>query len=145
MGATAPSTFTQPFAIQHYNRITLYGLIANLASEPLSSFVIMPALAIGAVLAPFGLAEPALAVAGWGLNAMTEIAKLFAAWPHAVLIAPSAPGVAVAMSFLGLLFACLWRGPLRWLGLPFFAAVAIWPRPARSMPSRQASTTSPAR
>jgi competence protein ComEC len=121
---------TQPFAIQHFNRITLYGLLANLATEPLSTFVIMPGLALGAVLAPFGLAEPFLAVAGWGLAAMTQIARMFAAWPNAVMVAASAPGVALAVSFGGLLFACLWRGPLRWLGLPLFAAVMIWPRPA---------------
>lgn len=120
---------TQPFAIQHFNRITLYGLLANLATEPLSTFVIMPGLALGAVLAPFGLAEPFLAMAGWGLTAMTELAKVFAGWPNAVVIASSAPGVALAVTFGGLLFTCLWQGPLRWLGLPLFAAVMIWPRP----------------
>ncbi|MNY33125.1 hypothetical protein D3C86_1673880 [compost metagenome] len=34
------------------------------------------------------------------------------------------------MAFLGILFICLWRGRLRWLGLPLAAAVLIWPRPA---------------
>jgi len=120
---------TEPFAIQHFNRITLYGVFANLLTEPLSTLMIMPGLALGAVAAPFGGGGPFLAFAGWGLEAMTAIARLFAGWPHAVLVVPSAPEPALAVSFLGLLFVCLWRGRLRWLGLPLFAAVALWPRP----------------
>ncbi|HEX9169153.1 MAG TPA: hypothetical protein VF886_09535, partial [Roseiarcus sp.] len=27
-------------------------------------------------------------------------------------------------------FACLWRGVLRWIGIPMAFAVALWPRPA---------------
>jgi len=36
----------------------------------------------------------------------------------------------LAISYLGIVFACLWRGPLRWIGVPMAAAVALWPRPA---------------
>ena len=42
----------------------------------------------------------------------------------------SAPDPALAISYIGILFACLWRGRLRWIGLPLAAAVALWPRPA---------------
>ncbi len=41
----------------------------------------------------------------------------------------SAPDWALAVSFVGLLILCLWRGRLRWLGLPLFAAVTLLPRP----------------
>jgi competence protein ComEC len=120
---------TGPFAIQHFNRVTLWGLPANLATEALSTFVIMPALAVGALLELFGLGAPLLAVAGWGLERMVALAKAFAAWPYAVQVVASAPDWTLALSFLGLLFICLWRGRLRWLGLLPFAAVAVWPRP----------------
>ena len=43
---------------------------------------------------------------------------------------PSAPAIALPVAFLGLLFLCLWRGWLRWLGLPFACAVLLWPRAA---------------
>jgi competence protein ComEC len=42
----------------------------------------------------------------------------------------SAPTIALAISYLGIVFACLWRGKLRWVGVPLAAAVALWPRPA---------------
>ncbi|MEO6341127.1 MAG: ComEC/Rec2 family competence protein, partial [Caulobacteraceae bacterium] len=119
---------TEPFAIQHFNRITLYGIFSNLLTEPLSTLVIMPGLALGAVATPLGLGGPFLAYAGWGLEAMNAIARMFAGFPKAVMVVSSAPEPALAVSFLGLLFICLWRGRLRWIGLPLFAAVAIWPR-----------------
>ena len=31
--------------------------------------------------------------------------------------------------FLGLLWLCLWKGPLRWLGLPLALAVNLAPKP----------------
>ena len=76
---------TGPFAMQHFNRVAVWGLPANLAAEPLAVFVIMPALAVGAVLEAFGApANPALAVAGWGIEALVAIGAWFAALPYAV-------------------------------------------------------------
>ena len=120
---------TDPFAIQHFNRITLWSLPANLLSEVLSSLVIMPALAVGTAAEAFGGGGAPLWVAGSGLDALAWVARLFASAPHAVLPYTSAPAWALPVSFVGLLFACLWKGRLRWLGLPLFAAVWIAPRP----------------
>ena len=33
------------------------------------------------------------------------------------------------IAFLGILFACLWKGHLRWIGVPLAASVLLWPRP----------------
>jgi competence protein ComEC len=46
-----------------------------------------------------------------------------------VWIVPSAPEIALPISFLGVLWLCLWRGRLRLLGVPAALAVLIWPRP----------------
>ena len=46
----AASLATDSFAIQHFNRVSLYGVPSNLLMEPLSTFVIMPFLAAGALL-----------------------------------------------------------------------------------------------
>ncbi len=121
---------TTPFALQHFNRIAVFGLPANLAVAPLSSFVFMPALAIGAALTPIGLGWPFLKIAGWGIDAMTAIAATVSALPNASLTVASAPPAALAVSFLGLMLLCLWRGRLRWIGLPLALAVNLWPRPA---------------
>ncbi|HEX6859012.1 MAG TPA: ComEC/Rec2 family competence protein [Caulobacteraceae bacterium] len=120
---------TGPFAMQHFNRVASFGLIANLLVAPLSSFVIMPALALGAVLEPFGIGAPFLTFAGWGIDAMTGVAAWTASLPNSQLIIASAPAAALPIAFLGILILCLWRGRLRWFGLPLALAVALWPRP----------------
>ncbi|PZQ56855.1 MAG: competence protein ComEC [Phenylobacterium zucineum] len=120
---------TGPFAIQHFNRVSTWGLLANLAVAPISSFLMMPGLALGAALTPLGLGQAPLEVAGWSIELMNRIAAWTAAAPAAQLVVPSAPDWVLPVSFVGLLFACLWRGALRWLGIPLAAAVLWAPRP----------------
>lgn len=125
---------TGPFAIQHFNRVANFGLFANLTADFLASVVLMPALAIASLgemlgLDPVLLAAP-LWVAGWAAKAIVFLAHTFANAPGAALVVPSAPTIALVLSYLGILFVCLWRGRLRWIGLPLAAAVALWPRPA---------------
>jgi len=127
--SVAASLATDPIAIQNFNRIALYGVPSNLLMEPISTFLIMPFLAAGALLDVFGVGGWALAVAGFGIRLLNLIAKAVAAWPHAVWIVPSAPAIALPIAFLGVLWLCLWRGRLRLLGLPAALAVFLWPRP----------------
>lgn len=119
---------TGPFAMQHFNRTAMYGLAANLMTAPLSDFIIMPALALGALLEPVGLGAPFLWLAGQGIGLMLAIGGWTAGLPGAVRTVASAPDFVLPIAFLGVLFCCLWRGPLRWLGLPFAAAVMLWLR-----------------
>ena len=119
---------TGPFAMQHFNRTAMYGLVANLGASPVADFVLMPALAVGAALEPLGLGGPFLAVAGWGVDVMLAIGQWTAGLPGAVRNVASAPDFVLPIAFLGVLFICLWQGRLRWLGLPFAAAVLLWPR-----------------
>ncbi len=124
----AAGAATAPFAIEHFNRVSLYGLPANLLLEPLSSLVIMPALALGAVAQSFGAGGWLLAIAGWGIDQMLLLAKVTAEAPGAMRTLASAPTIALPIAFIGILWLCLWRGPLRWLGLPLALAVNLWPR-----------------
>ncbi|WAC58836.1 ComEC/Rec2 family competence protein [Brevundimonas sp. SL130] len=119
---------TGPFAMQHFNRTAMYGLLANLGTAPVADFVLMPALALGAALEPLGLGGPFLAVAGWGVDLMLAIGTWTAGLPGAVRTVASAPDYVLPIAFLGVLFVCLWQGRLRWLGLPLAAAVLVWPR-----------------
>lgn len=121
---------TAPFAMQHFNRVAVWGLPANLLVAPLSSFVIMPFLAIGALLEPLGLSAPFLAIASWGVDAMLGVASLFAGAHGAQHVVASAPPEVLVLAFLGLMLLCLWRGRLRWIGAPLALAVAVWPRPS---------------
>lgn len=119
---------TGPFAMQHFNRTAVYGLLANMGTSPVADFVMMPALALGAMLEPLGLGGPFLWVAARAIEVMMAIGTTVAGLPGAVKTVASAPAAALPVAFLGVLFLCLWRGRLRWLGLPFAAAVMIWPR-----------------
>ena len=121
---------TGPFAIQHFNRVSTWGLFANLVVAPISSFLMMPGLALGAALTPFGLGQAPLEVAGWSIGLMNQVAATAAGAPAAQVVIPSAPDWVLPASFLGLLFVCLWRGPFRWTGLPLALAILWAPRPA---------------
>jgi competence protein ComEC len=122
---------TGPFAIQHFNRVANFGVFANLTADFVASVVMMPALAVALLLESIGhgAAAPALYVAGWAARAIIWLGHLFATAPASGMTAAAAPEIAMAMSYLGILFVCLWRGRLRWIGLPLAAAVALWPRP----------------
>jgi len=124
---------TGPFAIQHFNRVANYGVFANLSADFVASVVLMPTLGLCLICQGLGVdhavAAPVYWLAGWSARAVIALGHLFATAPWAVLTAPSAPEAALAISYLGIVFACLWRGPLRWIGLPMAAAVLVWPRP----------------
>ncbi len=120
---------TGPFAMQHFNRVAVWGLPANLIVAPLSSFVIMPFLALGAALEGVGWGEPFLWIAGWGVEAMVAVARRFQAIGGQAVVA-SGPPFTLVVAFLGLMILCLWSGRLRWIGAPMALAVALWPKPA---------------
>jgi competence protein ComEC len=124
---------TEPFAIQHFNRVANYGVFANLTADFLASALLMPALAMTLAAQGLGLsaavATPVLFVAGWAAKSVIWLGHVFAVAPGAAMTVPSAPEIALAISYLGIVFACLWRGRLRWIGIPMAAAVAVWPRP----------------
>jgi competence protein ComEC len=89
----------------------------------------MPGLALGAALTPFGLGEGPLHVAGGAIAVINQVAAWAAAAPASQVVVASAPDWTLPAAFLGLLFVCLWRGPLRWIGLPLALSVLLVPRP----------------
>jgi competence protein ComEC len=70
-----------------------------------------------------------LHVAGFAIGLMNRIAHAAAAAPYAQLVVASGPGWTLPAALLGILWLCLWKGRLRWLGLPFALAVALAPKP----------------
>ena len=123
---------TAPFAAAHFNRFTDYGLLANLLTVPMMS-LLMGAGALAALLAPIGLAWPALWVMEQSARWILFIAHWVAGLDGAVTGVPS-PGVWVMpVLVLGALWVILWQGKLRVLGaVPMAVALALWvvsPRP----------------
>jgi competence protein ComEC len=115
---------TDVFAIYHFQRVAVYGLASNLASTPLISFVIAPAAVLAAVLAPFGLADGPLAVMAGALDMVAAIGRVFSDRPEAVRPLPVAPEGAFLVAVLAIIWACLWRGAVRWLAIPMLVAAA---------------------
>jgi competence protein ComEC len=56
------------------------------------------------------------------------VARLFAHAPLAQTAIASAPALALVLSMVGLVFAILWKGRLRWIGVGLSLAVLVWPR-----------------
>jgi competence protein ComEC len=113
---------TDPFAIYHFQRFSVYALPANLIAAPIMSFLVAPAAAIAAVLAPFGLADPALEVMASALDLIAAVGQTFGERPEAIRALPRPPDAAFVLCAFALTWACLWRGALRWVGVVFFAA-----------------------
>jgi competence protein ComEC len=112
---------TDPFALFHFQRITLYGLPANLAAAPLTSFVVAPAALAAAVLAPFGWAQPALQLMADALLILAGIGRMFADRPEAVASVPAMGVMAFAWIAAGVVWACVWRGATAWGGVGLIA------------------------
>ena len=125
---------TAPFAAYHFNRGAPYGLLANLLAVPVMGVWIAPAAALAAVLAPVGLADPALRAMGYGIEIVMEVAHMVAALPEADQPVRAAPPAVLGAIALGGLWLALWRGRLRLTGAAVFVAgLAMWasapPRP----------------
>lgn len=118
---------TDPFAIYHFQRFAIYSLAANLVTAPIVSFIVAPAAAISAVLAPFGHADIPIKVMASGLDLVAAIGETFGSRPEAVRALPKPPDIAFLLCAGALMWACLWRGRLRWGGAALFAgAVALY-------------------
>jgi competence protein ComEC len=113
---------TDPFAIYHFQRFALYALPANLIAAPIMSFLVAPMAALAAVLAPFGLADPALELMASALDLIAAVGQTFGERPEAIRAVPKPPEAAFILCVFALTWACLWRGALRWLGAPMLAA-----------------------
>lgn len=118
---------TAPFAAAHFNRMTTWGLPANLLAAPVMAFWVAPMGALSAALAPLGLHQLPLTAMGWGVGVILDIARFFAELPLAVRPVSSPPPLALPMLALGGLWLVIWASRLRLLGLAaMLAAAALW-------------------
>ncbi|PPB81693.1 competence protein ComEC [Albidovulum inexpectatum] len=84
LSSLAAGLATAPISAAQFNRLAEYGLLANILAVPLMGAIVMPAGVIAAVLAPVGLAEPALWVMGQGTALILVIADWVAGLDGAV-------------------------------------------------------------
>lgn len=108
---------TAPFAAHHFNRLTSYGLIANVAAAPVMALWVMPSAMIAGALAPLGLDGVALDVMAKGVAAILAVARWVANLPDATRMVAEAPPFAFALLTIGGLMLCISRSAGRLAGL----------------------------
>lgn len=106
---------TALFSIEHFHRLTAYGLPANLAAMPVISFIVMPAGMLAMLLMPFGLDGPVWQVAGFGLDLVITIAKTVSGWGGNIDVG-RLPGWYFPTAVLGFLLLTLLKTRLRHIG-----------------------------
>lgn len=88
------------FSIYHFQQTSPLGLLGNLFSLPLVGFVMMPAAVLATLAMPLGMEAPFLAVMGWSIDRMLDLAAVVAALSGAIngspLLAPVALGLGLA-------------------------------------------------
>jgi competence protein ComEC len=130
---------SDPFAIYHFQRFSLYSMPANLIAAPIMSFLVAPMAVIAAVAAPFGLADLPLQMMASALDLIAAVGATFGERPEAVRAMPRPPDIAFILSVGALLWGCLWRGLLRLGGIVFLGAAialyAIAPKPVAAFDS----------
>ena len=108
---------TAIYSAEHFQRVTTYGLFANLAAMPLMSLIVMPFGLIAMLLMPFGLDAPFLKVMGYGMALVIEVAQEVASWGGSA--ATGRPhGWFIGIASMGFLLLTLLRTRLALLGIP---------------------------
>lgn len=117
---------TAPFAAAHFNRFTDYGLVANLLTVPMMS-VLMAAGAMAALLAPFGLALPALWLMELAARWILFVAHWIAGLEGSVTPIPAPGPWVIPLITLAGCWLVLMRGRAQaWAALPLLAGLGLW-------------------
>lgn len=133
VSSLAAGLSTSPIAAAHFGRMSEYGLLANLLAVPVMGVLVMPAGVIAAIVAPLGLAGPALWAMELGTKWMILVSNWVAGLEGAVIAVPAPPAVVLPLMAIGAVVAVLARGAGRSAGLvALMAAFVFWapaPRP----------------
>lgn len=123
---------TSVYGLYHFNRIAMYGIVANLVAIPLTGFWIMPWAVTAFLLMPVGWEQGALMCMGWGIAVVNSVATMVAAWPGSVIEITPLSIEALGMFTLGGVWLCLWRRPWRRWGVPVMVGsllTMVWVSP----------------
>jgi competence protein ComEC len=121
-----------PFAMFHFHKAGIYGVLANIVAIPLTTFVILPLEFASLLLDSAGLGAPLWWVTGRAIDFLLWIARTVAASTRMATIGDM-PAWSLAAITLGGLWLGLWTTKPRLLGiLPIGAGVlgaALTPQP----------------
>lgn len=120
---------TGPFAIYHFERVSAWGLAANLAAMPIVTFVSAPAAAIAMLGAPFGQSDLGLRLFGFSLELVLAIAHWTANLSGNRVVPPvSMPVTSLVLFAIALAAAMAMTGVARILGTAalLVPALLVW-------------------
>ncbi|HEY7610823.1 MAG TPA: ComEC/Rec2 family competence protein [Alphaproteobacteria bacterium] len=113
---------TAPFGMYSFNRVTVYGLAANMIAVPVTDLWVMPWALLAMLLMPLGFEAWPLAAMGWGVDLVHWVARTVAGWPGAVVPTTVMPGWGLLLFALGGLWLAIWQRRWRWASAPAMAA-----------------------
>ncbi len=113
-----------PIGLFHFHRAGMYGALANMIAIPLTSFIIMPGIALALVMDGLGLLvgwQGAGAAAWWlteqAIAALLGLAQFVSSQPGATRVAPQLGSGAFVLFIMGGIWLAFWRGIGRLWGL----------------------------
>jgi len=104
------------FSIYHFQQTSPLGIAGNLFVLPLVSFVMMPWAALAVLAMPFGLEGAALAVMGWSIDRMLDLAALITGWSAGVDASPLLTPTALILGLAALAWFAFFSNWYRLLG-----------------------------
>jgi competence protein ComEC len=113
------------FSAYHFQQTSPLGVFGNLISLPLVGFIMMPSALFAVLAMPFGFEGPFLAVMGWSINRMLELAAMVASWSGGIDASPLLTPLALVIGFLALAWFAFLNNRWRWLG-PAIAIPAVF-------------------
>lgn len=124
---------TAPYGAAAFNKLSGYGLLANMLAEPMMALVVMPGAVIAALASLVGLADLVLWVMVQGARWILAVSDFVAGLGGAVVGVVKPPPLALPLLTLGGLWLMLIPLRARWVGLaPAAVALVLWmmaPRP----------------
>lgn len=115
-----------PFALYHFNKVVLYGLLANLIAMPVMGSWVMPWIVVTLVLMPFGLEWLALEPMSWGLEIIMAVAYWVSELPGSTLEIPAIDMKALVFLVVGALWLGIWKLKWRFFGIPLMLTGAYF-------------------
>ena len=113
-----------PFALFHFHKAGLYGVLANIVAIPLTTFVILPLEFTSVLLDSVGLGAPLWWVTGQSIDFLLWIARTVAASTRMATVGDM-PSWSLAAVAMGGLWLGLWNSRLRLAGLLPVAAGVV--------------------
>lgn len=122
-----------PIALFHFKQTSLLGAFANINAIPLTTFAVMPLLALALLFDIVGLGTVFWTLCNISLDILVAIAHATSSQPGAVLSLPPIAGWPPILFAIGGLWLVIWRGRSRYAGLAAIAvatsAIALTPQP----------------